>query len=235
MPSLMPSFSPSLQPSSRPSKCAAIYDIDESSQNFGNLLQCGSDSDCGGFELSDGSTVGASCNLDSCECECDAKYCLANESGGGTGGDQTCQFQCDCKGGCTSVNDPNILEGDLSWDNKNKDQCDLAECTVCTDDTGCSFDQDCIIDNGSGICVESGICTSSKNDVCDEAYSAVTQNSNNRAKCCPSSSSCVKTIIGVIDSSTCSTNCGGCLGSASNPGTDKGYSPSTFCLYGNRV
>mmetsp|Transcript_5781 Transcript_5781/g.8499 ORF Transcript_5781/g.8499 Transcript_5781/m.8499 type:complete len:335 (-) Transcript_5781:211-1215(-) len=234
----MPSSEPSPVPSSRPSQCQTTYVDDILSNDFGNLVSCSIDDDCGGFEQSDGTVIGARCNLDLCACECDTKYCLANVAKKSTD-DMMCQFQCDCKEGCISVNNANFVEGtDFTWSNTNANQqCDTSQCTDCSSDpTACGLDQDCIPDsNGNAICVESGICTADKNAICDDAYAAVTQNSNNRAKCCPSTSSCVKTIIGVIATSTCSNNCGNCLGSTSNPGSDQGYSPATFCLYGNRV
>ena len=49
-------------------------------------------------------------------------------------------------------------------------------------------------------------------------------------------SGCVKSAIGVIATSTCGNTCGtSCRRSESNPGEAYGYSPSTFCIFGERV
>jgi hypothetical protein len=81
-----------------------------------------------------------------------------------------------------------------------------------------------------------GICTAAKEKMCDNAYQAMTGSNNNRAKCCPSTSGCVKSTMGVIATATCGNVCGtSCLGAESNPGNAPGYSPSTFCIFGQRV
>ena len=49
-------------------------------------------------------------------------------------------------------------------------------------------------------------------------------------------SGCIKSAIGVVATSTCGNTCGfACRGSESNPGDAYGYSPSTFCIFGQRV
>ena len=81
-----------------------------------------------------------------------------------------------------------------------------------------------------------GICTAAKNAMCDDAYQAMTGSNNNRAKCCPSTSGCVKGPMNVVATATCGNVCGtSCLGDESNPGNNPGYSPSTFCIFGQRV
>ena len=52
----------------------------------------------------------------------------------------------------------------------------------------------------------------------------------------PAHSGCIKSAIGVVATSTCGNTCGfDCRGSESNPGNSYGYSPSTFCIFGQRV
>ena len=49
-------------------------------------------------------------------------------------------------------------------------------------------------------------------------------------------SGCIKSTIGVVATSSCGNVCGtSCLGSESNPGNAYGYSPSTFCMFGQRI
>ena len=143
---------------------------------------------------------------DDCKCVCSG---CASDDGLGA-----CKLDCDCPEAC--------VDGSCS-----------AACTACNAAMPCpSNDQDCV----NGICVDSAICTSAKNAICDAAYEAISGANNNKAKCCPASSACVKTEIGVVATSTCSNNCGtGCLTSDANTGGEKGYAPSTFCSFGSRV
>ena len=71
--------------------------------------------------------------------------------------------------------------------------------------------------------------------MCDEAYTAVSGSQNNRSKCCPATSGCIKGAMGVIATSTCGAVCGtSCLTAQANPG-NFGESPATMCTYGQRV
>lgn len=110
------------------------------------------------------------------------------------------------------------------------------QCMPCTPSnaTACPEDTDCIIieDKTEGICVDSGLCTTDKKTVCDEAYAVVTGKSDRSAKCCPATSGCVKTTIGVKATSTCSTNCGSCLGAKTVESKDI---PISFCMFGQRL
>lgn len=60
----------------------------------------------------------------------------------------------------------------------------------------------------SGTCEAAGECTGGKEQECDAAYTRFTGLTNNRAKCCPASSQCVKNGIQAGVSTACSTNCG---------------------------
>ena len=183
-------------------------------------------------------------------CECEANYCLQGAVTCTSGGndynvetgrcdvsnndakkDISCQFQCGCKSAC----DVNGTATTAAGNCKNP-------CQNCTTDDDCAPDQDCIIHdvtdaNSTSFCVESGLCTDSKNDMCDYAYAAISGKANQRAKCCPDTSGCIKIGIGVIHTSTCGTTCGtSCLSAESNPSASvHGYSPSTFCIFGDRV
>ena len=118
---------------------------------------------------------------------------------------------------------------------KNVDENDESNCQTCTTtNTTCPDDTDCIIvgANTNGTCVDSGVCTADKKTLCDEAYAVVTGKTDNRAKCCPATSGCVRTQIGVKATSTCSVNCGDCLSEFNSQGTNV---PATFCMFGQRL
>ena len=118
---------------------------------------------------------------------------------------------------------------------KNVDENNESNCQTCTTtNTTCPVDTDCIIvgANTNGTCVDSGVCTVDKKTLCDEAYAVVTGKTDNRAKCCPATSGCVRTQIGVKATSTCSVNCGDCLSDFNSQGTDV---PATFCMFGQRL
>ena len=135
---------------------------------------------------------------------------------------------CDCQDAC----DP---PADGPFTNKIDRNC-LGQCATCTplNATDCPEDTDCIIvgANTEGTCVDSGLCTADKKTLCDEAYAVVTGKSDNSAKCCPATSGCVKTTIGVIATSTCSTNCGNCL---EGKVVEFKEIPTSFCIFGQRV
>lgn len=108
-------------------------------------------------------------------------------------------------------------------------------CTAANADEKCTDDEDCIIAPGSneGNCISSAVCTDTKDDLCDEAWSAVSGSGDGSAKCCPSTSSCIKSAIGVKATSTCSTSCGSsCLGATTKNKRDL---PTTFCRFGTRI
>ena len=165
-------------------------DTTEEDETIGNLLFCSNDEDCGGVGFPDDNgeiiSYGATCNLATCHCECSADYCLtqpfAVESFGEKPNNKDdvdigCQFQCECKKQC-------IFPGDTTGETIGT--CN-GECTDCTgNSTRCEPDEDCI-DNGDNTakCVEAGICTAKKEDMCDDAYAAVSGKKNKRAKCCP--------------------------------------------------
>ena len=184
-------------------------------------------------------------------CECKADYCLhgavtcsaenynvetgrCDVSNNDATKDISCQFTCACKQACdvngtattAAENCKKIKDGNKEYD----------DCPICTRDSDCSLDEDCIKqDDTKSFCVGSGLCTDAKHSMCDLAYTAVTGSPNNRAKCCPDTSGCIKTRIGVIHTSTCGNSCGtSCLGDEKNPG-NYGHSPSTFCSFGSRL
>lgn len=183
-------------------------------------------------------------------CECEADYCLAGavtcsednynvETGrcdvskNDATKDISCQFQCACKSACDVGGIATTAEGNC----KTRDD-GSPDCTICNADSDCALDEDCIKqDEVRSFCVESGLCTKSKDDMCDDAYAAISGKPNKRAKCCPDTSGCIKFGIGVIHTSTCGTTCGtSCLSAESNPSASvHGYSPSTFCIFGDRV
>ena len=202
LPSPEPSAIPSLMPSSSPSSIAqtagdgstspptkicttTLYTEEflnngQPDPNFGNLLSCGSDEDCGGMGIIDpitGELVshGAKCDRQTCQCVCDAEYCLAREDQQADD-DTSCKFQCECRKKCS-------LPGNWTGaaDATALDRC-TNECTLCVDNPGArGEDEDCI----DGVCVESGMCTAQKEAMCDDGYAAVSGKKNQRAKCCP--------------------------------------------------
>ena len=258
-----------------------------------------SDEDCGGLTILDANgnfvtTAGGTCNSD-CNCVCDSAFCLSKRPTNGQDAtkDISCQFDCTCRKQCAL---DEAFKNSFSSFNlthiatySEGDRCQ-GQCTDCTSDANsasdstsdpnkCGTDEDCI-DNGdnTATCVEAGICTAKKDDMCDDAYAAVSGKKNKRAKCCPDTryvymllsalrrnsrsiwscfgftlhltfnalppllgdfcvhSGCIKSAIGVVATSTCGNTCGfACRGSESNPGNAYGYSPSTFCTFGERV
>ena len=64
--------------------------------------------------------------------------------------------------------------------------------------------------------------------LCENAYYLVTGSSDNRAKCCPDLSGCVKDNLMLPENSVCSTTCGGCLGTIN--GQDP-LEPKVFCVF----
>ena len=140
---------------------------------------------------------------------------------------------CECGKACSSYNatDPDSTDYGQSGAN-----CDSTRCDTCTRDTfsACPADTDCIAigNSNDGICVDSGLCTKKKGQLCDEAYAVVTGKTENSAKCCPATHQCIKSKIGAKATSTCSTTCGGCLGSKN---VDKVDIPATFCKFGQRL
>ena len=162
---------------------------------------------------SDDDCNGGTCNLLTCTCSCPP--CHNQVSAG-------CEFSCECENACVGGT------------------CDSSQCTDCTSTNApekCTEHQDCIIPSGSneGKCVESEICTTTKDSLCDEAWSAVSGSGSGdqSAKCCPSTSSCIKSAIGVKATSTCSTSCGSsCLGATRKNDRD---SPTVFCRFGSGI
>lgn len=157
-------------------------------------------------------------------------------TGNNKNSDVGCSLGCSCGKACSSYNSTDPDSTDF---NKDGAVCNDSNCPTCNTAAPCiADDEDCIdADNdGDGVCVDSGVCTSDKTDVCDKAYSVVSGSSNKRAKCCPSTSGCIRNRIGVIKTSVCSTNCGSCLGSEEAPGGNpKNVHPETFCKFGQRL
>ena len=196
------------------------------------LIFCFSDLDCGG----------GICDFDSrdtsgnCVCKCEG--CLQKIKDVCTGSCKTndvgCTLKCECGKACDSYNstDPEstIFRDGSSCINTKCDNCTTTN-TTCPDDT------DCIINDGesNGKCVDSGLCTTAKKNLCDLAYASVSGSTNQRAKCCPATSGCIRTQIGGKATSSCSTNCGSCLGGETAPGSDKNDHPETFCKFGQRL
>ena len=114
--------------------------------------------------------------------------------------------------------------------------CDSTQCQQCnrTHFDICPEDTDCIVVENEevGVCTDSGLCTTDKKTLCDEAYAVVTGKSDNSAKCCPATSGCIKSTIGVKATSTCSTNCGNCLDAKTVNQQDI---PTSFCKFGQRL
>ena len=146
--------------------------------------------------------------------------------------DVGCSLDCECGPACSSYDETDPISSNFGEDGA---ICNNTKCPTCVaENVTCPEDTDCIIigDNAEGRCVDSGLCTADKKTLCDEAFSVVTGRTDNRAKCCPASSGCVRTRIGVIATSTCSVNCGDCLSDANIQST---YIPSTFCMFGQRL
>jgi len=185
------------------------------------------------FYCSDVDCNGGICDLSNCECDC-GTGCLRSLQGNGEVG---CFFEDDCICGkaCSSynTNDPDSTDYAQSGAT-----CDPTKCDPCTRAgdtfTACPTDTDCIVVGNSddGVCVDSGLCTQDKEQLCDEAYAVVTGKSDNSAKCCPATSGCIKSQIGVKATSTCSTNCGDCL---EKKRVDSKEIPATFCNFGQRL
>lgn len=159
-------------------------------------------------------------------------------TGSSSSNDVGCSFACNCGRACTTFNetDPDASDyNNIDAICENFDENDESKCETCTlSNTTCPEDTDCIIvgANTDGTCVDSGVCTADKKTLCDEAYSVVAGKTDNRAKCCPATSGCVRTQIGVKATSTCSVNCGDCLSDFNSQGTAV---PSTFCMFGDRL
>ena len=183
-----------------------------------------SDSDCGGGTCDFDNPT----NQGNCECKCEG--CLVRTDTIGTGSsssnDVGCTLGCICGDACSSTN---FNEEGATCDGTGD------SCQDCSTNTECPADTDCIIDSGQsqGKCVDSGLCTAKKKDLCDVAYAAVSGGTNQRAKCCPATSGCIRTQIGVKATSSCSTNCGSCLGDDKLGGDIK--HPITFCKFGQRL
>ena len=158
-----------------------------------------SDEDCGGLTILDANGAliaveGGTCDTDTCQCVCDQNFCLSYRKKTETK-DISCQFDCTCRKECalnanyissiqSSFNVSNIATYDAGINQGDRCQ---ATCTDCTSNpNACGTDEDCI-DNGDDTakCVEAGICTAKKEDMCDDAYAAVSGKKNQRAKCCP--------------------------------------------------
>ena len=192
------------------------------------LFPYGSDDDCGGAKC----IVATSGNTAPGDCICDCKGCLGRimDSIGGSK-DIGCAITCDCGQACSSYN---TTDPDATDYNTDGATCS-GTCTACDPNspTTCSDDQDCV----NSYCVESAICTRDKEKLCDRAWKAVSGKNDNSAKCCPATSGCIKSKIGVTKTSTCSTNCGSCL--TSKQGDKQGsityQIPSTFCRFGSKL
>lgn len=210
--------------------------------SIGVLISCGTNNDCGGVGNctvaynDDGTrktilginTDGVYGTYLQCTCDCPSLQCYQQgnpnpiDNDDRSGEDVGCFFKCECGPKCVIDNSTDPPTAD----------CD-GECQTCTlGENDCDRDEDCIVD----ICVDSGLCTTAKTKICDEAYQVISNNPNNRAKCCPATSGCVKNSFGVTATATCSNSCGdSCIGSQSNPGNGNGYAPSTYCVFGSRV
>lgn len=245
-PSLLPSTTPSSQPSplesaSPSSQCVYKNDTD------GFMTSCGGDIDCGGgkcLQVTSG-------NSELGDCTCDCTGCLVTVASITTGNspDVGCTIGCQCGQACSSYNqdNPDATDYGTSWATCN------ATCETCTPsstDNACGADQDCIkgvdpddtnkdTNDDFGYCVESAICTADKEKLCDKAWKAVSGKNGNSAKCCPATSGCIKSKIGVTKTSTCSTNRGSCLsskrGKTSNTVSGTYEIPTTFCRFGQRL
>ena len=150
------------------------------------------------------------------KCKCVCPPCYKQVEAG-------CEPECICPKACDTSSDSSGV-------------CNSALCDPCTPSnaTDCPADTDCIIvgDSELGTCTDSGVCTAEKDSLCDEAYAVVTGKTDNSAKCCPATSGCIKSQIGVKATSTCSTNCGNCLEKKSVDGKEI---PATFCMFGQRL
>ena len=170
---------------------------------------------------------------------------MRNDAGTGqsASNDVGCSFACDCGRACTTYNETDPDASDYNSNDaecQNTDENNESNCQTCTTtNTTCPDDTDCIIvdSNTDGTCVDSGICTADKKTLCDDAYASVSGSTNKRAKCCPATSGCIRTQIGVKATSSCSTNCGSCLGGETAPGGGnvKNQHPETFCKFGQRL
>ena len=154
-----PSSMPSALPS--PTPCIATYWTNEFLPNntpdpdFGNLLSCGSDDDCGGIVLTDPitgnlETYGARCDQQTCQCVCNEEYCLERKDQQSSD-DTSCKFQCDCKDKCLF---PDEWTGSPTASASERCGGQCADCSnvPCEDpDTDCIEQAD-----GSFICVDSG-------------------------------------------------------------------------------
>ena len=68
--------------------------------------------------------------------------------------------------------------------------------------------------------------------LCNNAFFLVTGQVNNRAKCCPDSSGCVKDNLLLPENSVCSTTCGSCLGTIKRQDP---LEPKVFCVFEDSV
>lgn len=79
--------------------------------------------------------------------------------------------------------------------------------TGCKTNDECGANEVCV----SGTCEAAGECTPGKKKICDDVYPFFSDDNNvnnQRAKCCPASSQCVKSGVQAGQSTACSTSCG---------------------------
>lgn len=91
----------------------------------------------------------------------------------------------------------------------------------------CPSGFDCINEE----CVDSGECGEAKEAICDAAFTKLSGKSDQRAKCCPDTSECVKGDLELTENSVCSTNCGACDLTAIVQGTPMEIT-EVYCRFG---
>jgi hypothetical protein len=168
---------------------------------------CCSDSDCNDGLTTNGkqgAPAGSICTIGTGVCDCDTANCELPVS---LQGEKTCSQKCDCPGDCdgagTCNDDPDFY------------------CDPCGVDGACQPGATC----DGKYCIPAGDCTDRKNKLCDNAYFLITGSSDQRAKCCPDTSGCVKNKLLLTGNSVCSTTCGDCFG------TIQGTAPIALCSF----
>eukprot|EP00181_Compsopogon_caeruleus_P005148 CAMPEP_0184689988 /NCGR_PEP_ID=MMETSP0312-20130426/30958_1 /TAXON_ID=31354 /ORGANISM="Compsopogon coeruleus, Strain SAG 36.94" /LENGTH=705 /DNA_ID=CAMNT_0027147401 /DNA_START=795 /DNA_END=2912 /DNA_ORIENTATION=+ len=156
----------------------------------------------------DGDCVSGLCSGGICTPVCDSSKCFGLVN---VAGEEVCSFLCSscvqqCDGGTCNSSE--------------------AVCTTCSNDSDCPAGESC----DGKFCSPVGICTARKNVLCDDVYSFITGKTDERAKCCPSTSGCTKDELNQTSTAVCSTTCGSCLGVIGGTLTDY---PKVLCEFKN--
>lgn len=166
-----------------------------------------------------GTETAGSCTIETCgssfKCVPDADathVCLAQAGSGQSpickGGVKQGQTSCSCSMEPVTGGSPSLVPSQTTPGKPTPAPTASPRPTVapppCTSNRECGVNKVCV----SGTCEAADLCTNGKKQVCDNAYQRATGKNDNRAKCCPATSQCVKSGVQAGRSTACSTNCG---------------------------